>query len=59
MRELPTEREEFESNCVYVIWHHDFYAFTTGKVRPGQRLKKWDTKDHSKRLLLFKEKNNG
>lgn len=24
-RELPTEREEFDSNCVYVIWYHDFY----------------------------------
>ena len=20
-----TEREEFESNCVYVIWYHDYY----------------------------------
>ena len=25
MRELPTVREEFESNCVYVIWYHDYY----------------------------------
>lgn len=25
MRKLPTEREEFESNCVYVIWYHDYY----------------------------------
>lgn len=25
LRELPTEREEFDSNCVYVIWYHDFY----------------------------------
>lgn len=27
MRKLPTEREEFESNCVYVIWYHDYYNF--------------------------------
>lgn len=25
MRELPTEREEFESNCVYVIWFRDIF----------------------------------
>ena len=24
MRELPTLQEEFDSNCVYVIWYHDF-----------------------------------
>lgn len=25
MRELPTDREEFDSNCVYVIWYRDSF----------------------------------